>query len=302
VRYNQVIALPLLFAVVAASVAAQQPTMNPAAARADSAFQHGAWQIAAESYRDIVRDSPNNGMGWFRLGTSLDQLGQNDDAIAAYERALTIGFQRGLAEFRLARVFARTGRRQEALDHLANSASAGAGPAMIDQEPAFASLRSTPEYAAIKKKVEDARFPCRAEHTFDFWIGDFTTGPWDLPSVPPSGQLHNTREYEGCVIVERFTANAGGAGMSMVFYDVNRKVWRMIWNDDSNQSNDFEGSYSDGAMRFAGWVIDASGKKILASNVLQDVSPGLIRHIYSTSADGGKTWIVRSDGRFTRKN
>jgi hypothetical protein len=54
-------------------------------------------------------------------------------------------------------------------------------------------------------------------------------------------------------------------------------------------------------MRFEGWVLDPSGKKLLTSNVLQNVTPDLIRHTYSTSADGGKTWVVRSDGRFERR-
>lgn len=143
--------------------------------------------------------------------------------------------------------------------------------------------------------------PCDSVHTFDFWVGDFDTHPWNQPDAPAAGELHNTREYQGCVIVERWTGKRAGAGMSMAFYDENRHVWRMIWNDDSNSSNDFEGSYRDGAMRFEGWVLDPSGKKVLASNVLQDVTPDLIRHIYSTSADGGKTWVVRSDGRFVRR-
>jgi hypothetical protein len=150
------------------------------------------------------------------------------------------------------------------------------------------------------KTATDARYPCRADHTFDFWAGTFDATPWDQPGVP-TGQLHNTLEYEGCVIVERWTSAKGSAGMSMSFYDVNRHVWRMVWNDDANQSNDFEGAYRDGAMRFTGWVLDSAGARMLASNVLQDVSPDTVRHIYSTSPDNGKTWVVRSDGRFTRR-
>ena len=145
------------------------------------------------------------------------------------------------------------------------------------------------------------RYPCRAVHTFDFWVGTFDATPWNQPTAPPAGQLHNTREYEGCVIVERWTSTKGSAGMSMSFYDVNRRVWRMVWNGDDNQSNDFEGTYRDGAMRFRGWVLDSDGHRLLASNVLQNVSPDVIRHIYSTSADDGKTWVVRSDGRFVRR-
>lgn len=154
---------------------------------------------------------------------------------------------------------------------------------------------------AAQNTSDDARYPCRAVHTFDFWVGTFDATPWNQPNATPSGHLHNTREYEGCVIVERWTSAKGSSGMSMAFYDKNRHRWRMIWNNDSNQSNDLEGSYSDGAMRFTGWILDDTGKRLLASNVLQNVSPGVIRHIYSESADGGKTWTVKSDGRFVRR-
>lgn len=152
-----------------------------------------------------------------------------------------------------------------------------------------------------QKTADDARYPCRGVHTFDFWVGTFDATPWNKPTASPGGQLHNTREYEGCVIVERWTGASGSAGMSMAFYDANRHRWRMIWNDDANQSNDLEGSYVDGAMRFQGWVLGSDGKKLLASNVLENVSPDVIRHIYSVSADEGKTWTVKSDGRFVRR-
>jgi hypothetical protein len=155
--------------------------------------------------------------------------------------------------------------------------------------------------AAPQSSEANVRFPCRAVHTFDFWVGTFDATPWDQPDAPPRGQLHNTREYEGCVIVERWTSATGGGGMSMSFYDINRQRWRMIWNGDDNQSNDFEGSYRDGAMRFEGWVLDGNGTRILASNVLQEISPDVVRHIYSTSSDNGRTWVVKSDGRFVRR-
>jgi hypothetical protein len=154
---------------------------------------------------------------------------------------------------------------------------------------------------AAKPAGDSARYPCRDVHTFDFWVGDFDASPWNGPATPARGRLHNTREYEGCVIVERWDGANGSAGMSVSFYDVNRRAWRMVWNGDDNQSNDFEGTYRDGAMRFEGWVLDGAGKRVLARNVLEDVSPETIRHVYSISADGGKTWEVKSDGRFVRR-
>ena len=144
------------------------------------------------------------------------------------------------------------------------------------------------------------RYPCREQHTFDFWVGTFDATPWDQPNAPVRGQLHNTREYDGCVIVERWTGKTS-AGMSMAFYDTDRKVWRMMWVGDDGKTDDLEGTYTDGAMRLHGWTLDGSGNKVLTSNVLENVSADVIRHIYSTSSDGGKTWVVRSDGRFVRR-
>ena len=268
---------------------------------ADSAFARHAWQSAADGYRAVVKDTPSNGVAWFRLASSLDQLGKTDDAIAAYSRAIDIGAQPAMSQFRLARLYAQQHKNSETFDHLQKFAAFGADSSMLANEPAFASLRGTAEFASALKTALEARYPCRNEHTFDFWVGDFDTGAAD-PNAPPTGELHNTREYQGCVILERFAAKAGGgAGMSMAFYDANRHTWRMIWNDDSNSSNDFEGSYHDGAMRFEGWVLDAQGNKMLARNVLENVSPDVIRHQYSTSPDNGKTWVMRSNTRFVRK-
>lgn len=166
--------------------------------------------------------------------------------------------------------------------------------------PIHAQNRLTASQQA-QRSADDVRYPCRDVHTFDFWVGTFDATPWNQPTARPTGQLHNTREYEGCVIVERWNSVQGPSGMSMAFYDNNRHLWRMIWNDDANRSNDLEGSYSDGAMRFTGWVLDRAGKRLVVSNVLQNVSPDIIRHTYSISPDNGKTWVVKSDGRFVRR-
>jgi tetratricopeptide (TPR) repeat protein len=267
-------------------------------AHADSVFGLKQWQNAADAYRAVTQSAPQNGPAWFGLGASLEQLQHSNEASAAYERAAAVGFQPASAHFRAARIAARESRSSDALEHLRHAAAIGIPLNALD-DTSFAAIRSAPAFVDIRRAAEEARYPCRAQHTFDFWVGTFDAKPWNQPDAPSGGQLHNTREYDGCVIVERWTG-VGNAGMSMAFYDVNRKAWRMIWNDDGNSSNDFEGTFRDGAMRFEGWVLDPKGNRMLASNVLQEVSPDVIRHIYSTSSDSGKTWVVRSDGRFVR--
>src|SRR5689334_12934218 len=154
----------------------QQPTTaaTSADARADTAFQQRSWQAAADAYGAIAKAQPNNGMAWFRLATSLDQLLRAKEAIDAYDHAVRLGFQRARAEYRMAVLYATSGDSKTAMDHLTSVAPMLPDPTMLDKEPAFASLRAMPEFGAIKQKAEAARFPCRTDHTFDFWVGDFT--------------------------------------------------------------------------------------------------------------------------------
>lgn len=201
-----------------------------------------------------------------------------------------------------ARNYAQQNDRQHALEHLRAAADIGFAPSVVDTVTAFASLRETPEFKAIRQHAEARRYPCRAEHTFDFWAGTWDASPWDPPGTKPTSMLKNTRAYEGCVFIEEFSRYGEPMGMSMAFYDQNRKTWRMVWNDNHNSSNDFdEGSYHDGAMRFLGWVLDSAGRRILASNVLENISPDTIKHTYAVSPDSGKTWNTLSVGRFVRR-
>jgi hypothetical protein len=152
--------------------------------------------------------------------------------------------------------------------------------------------------SAAKTHASD-RYPCENVHTFDFWVGDFEATPWNEPGTPSRGRLHNTREYHGCVILERWMGK-DSSGMSTGFYDTSRRAWRMMWVGDDGRSTDLEGSFHDGAMRFTGTTLDPSGKTVRVTNVLQPVSADTIRHTFSVSYDGGKTWSVKSDGRFVR--
>ncbi|HEY4215811.1 MAG TPA: tetratricopeptide repeat protein [Gemmatimonadaceae bacterium] len=255
---------------------------------------------AIAGFNRAIKSDSGSGAAWYGLGSALEARGQLADAVAAFTRSERLNYQLPGSELRLARLYTRLGEDDAAFTHLAKAADVGFAPSSIDNEPAFDRIKSTVRFNTIRTQAVAARYPCRAVHTFDFWSGDFEIRPWAQPNVPPTGQVHNTREYDGCVIVEHFS-NPSAAGMSMSFYDVNRRVWRMIWNDDRNGSNDFEGAFVDGAMRFNGWVLDANGNRQLARNTLQPVSADTIRQTYSVSPDSGKTWLVMTDGSYTRK-
>jgi tetratricopeptide (TPR) repeat protein len=270
--------------------------------RANAAFANKDWNTAARLFGDVTRSNPTNAAAWFRLGASFESGGQFRDALGAYEHVATLGFQPLAVQLRLARTYTELQDTTSAFAHLRAAARLGFQAFVADSDPAFAPLRRSTGYARIVADAERTRYPCRDVHTFDYWSGTFDVNPWGLPSAPPTGVATNTREYDGCVIVEHFTGGSTGThGMSISFYDVNRKVWRMVWNDDNNSSNDFEGTYSDGAMHLTGWVLDGSGKRILARNTLVNVSPDTVHQFYQTSPDSGKTWVTLGDGRYVRR-
>ncbi|MFO7858957.1 MAG: tetratricopeptide repeat protein [Ectothiorhodospiraceae bacterium] len=53
--------------------------------------EQGRPEDAAALYREMVREQPRNGVWWLGLGVSLEEIGDTDRALAAYQRALRVG-------------------------------------------------------------------------------------------------------------------------------------------------------------------------------------------------------------------
>lgn len=53
--------------------------------------EQGRAPDAAALYREMVREQPQNGVWWLGLGVSLEETGDRDRALAAYQRALRVG-------------------------------------------------------------------------------------------------------------------------------------------------------------------------------------------------------------------
>jgi hypothetical protein len=138
---------------------------------------------------------------------------------------------------------------------------------------------------------------------FDFWIGQWDVTPWAAPS-PASAQQRGTNDVhpilEHCVISENWRGGRGGEGKSYNFYDTNVHKWRQIWIADSGGSLDYTGEFRDGAMRFVGWNLDASGKRQEQKLTFFAIAPDTVRQLFEASTDGGKTWTPTFDGRYVR--
>ena len=287
---------------------AQQQAGAPSASalRADSAFRRADWKLAAELYAPIARADSTNMQAQFRLGTSLLESGQAAAAIAPLLRTEKGRFQPAFTQARLARAYAATKDMTQALAHLERAATFGMAPAMMDTAAVFASIRQAPGYAATYQRVLNTRFPCRADtnsHQLDFWVGDWDVTQWANPSQPAgSGGFNHVHPIlEGCVVLEEWTSANGGRGSSMNFWDTNRLKWRQVWNDDANNSLDYEGEYRDKAMRFEGWTRGAKGERVMQKLTFFNISADTVRQLFEQSTDSGKTWVNTFDGRYVRR-
>lgn len=273
-------------------------------AAADSAFARSDWPTAAREYGAIARRETTNTRALFRYGVALFEQGKHREAIPALERAAAANFQLTQSEFRLTRAHALLGQRDSAIAHLGRAIAAGANLQLVTTHPDLATLREDSRYVAAVQSLENRSFPCRRgveAHQFDFWIGDWVVTPWGTPaSVPPIGHNVITAQLEHCLLLEEWTAANGSTGKSFNFWDVHRKVWRQVWTAGDGQSLDYQGHFSDNAMRFSGWTLNPKGERVLQKLTFFRISADTVRQLFEASSDGGTTWQNTFDGRYVR--
>jgi hypothetical protein len=282
------------------------PEVQQARVAGDSAIAHRDWGALVAVYKPLTRSAPTQGMPWLRAGVGYAQMGNLSEATTALRKAIDLQFQVPSAEYWLARVYARRGMRDSAIAMIGRATAGGLPVEMITHEPDLAPVRGAPAYTTLIDSLEKQRYPCRSmpeAHQLDFWIGDWTVTPWAAgPSVSigPRSENHISPILEHCVIEENWVAASGAKGRSMNFFDPNRRLWRQIWMDESMWSLDYEGSYSDGAMRFHGWSRGPNGQTRLEKLTFFNISPDTVRQLFEQSTDSGKTWATTFDGRYVR--
>jgi hypothetical protein len=231
-------------------------------------------------------------------------LGRGREAVALFEQAAGLGFQKPLMQAWSARALARGGDPEAALAALESAARAGfAQVAMLDDEADFAALRADPRFARLREAVDRSARPCAygAEfRQFDFWIGD-----WDVTSSgAPAGQSRVERILGDCVILENWTGGSGVTGKSFNIWDGTSKEWRQTWVDSTGTLTEFHGSFVDGKMLYEaqGLVPDPQGKlRPTRQRMTFFDLGGRVRQLGETSTDDGRTWSVGYDLLYTRK-
>lgn len=294
------------FLVNAPPVHAQQaaPVMQ-IAADAAAAYDAKDWSKSARLYAQIMQTAPNP-RAWYRLGVSLNKIGDSDKAMEAFEKGAAAGLPPQFSEYGLAAVFVSKKDREKAFEHLQKAAQNGLSqPDQLSADPDLAELKTDPRFAKILEQVAQNQNPCvhTAENRqFDFWLGE-----WSVVTTQgetPAGDSKIELILGDCVVQENWTSagNIGYSGKSYNIYNAALKRWEQYWVDNSGGNIFFYGGLKDGVMDY--WtdeIPQPDGKKLKRHLQFIKLGPDLVRQFSRGSNDNGKTWFVEYDFRYNRK-
>lgn len=132
-------------------------------------------------------------------------------------------------------------------------------------------------------------------NAFDFWLGD-----WDCVTEAGPATNRITREYEGRVIVEKFSVLSpkSWSGMSVSTYS-EHSGWRQTWVDQDANHWNFIGTEVDGNPSFA-TVGRVDADQTFKRMVFSEIEDDSLFWLWETSEDG-ETWSKRMTAAYTRK-
>jgi len=135
------------------------------------------------------------------------------------------------------------------------------------------------------------REPCASarDADFDFWLGS-----WNYrQSNGGTGTNDITREGGGCLIEEHFQDAAGGRGRSVSLFSRGDGKWHQTYIDSSGGRIVLVGSLDGGRMVMNTTPTERTTWDPLDANT--------IRYFTESTSDGGQTWRLTFDSRYTRR-
>jgi hypothetical protein len=151
--------------------------------------------------------------------------------------------------------------------------------------------------AASAAQAASAVCDSSAHRAFDFWLGH-----WQVRT--PDGKIAGSnwieREYDGCVLHERYTTGGAYRGESLNIYDAGRKVWHQTWVDASGTLLLLEGGLREGNMVLEGETQNVGALPTKHRITWTPNADGSVRQLWE-STDAKGNWSVAFDGHYTRR-
>lgn len=287
--------LSLLHLAAAVIVAQSSPV-------ADQLYLSRDYAHAASAYRTIVQAEPQNAQAWYRLGVSLQQTGVPDEAMIDYQRALSLGFDAFSVYYRMATLEVGRNHASAAVADLDKAAGARfSSPQTFADDEALKPLVGTPEFTAFLARADASFYPCKHDARYralDFWVGD-----WDVWLPDGSRQLgssHVGLDMHDCVVVENWTGSIGGTGKSFSEFDIRSGKWIQHWVDSFGASTDYQGTIVGSSVQMIANTPSKKDPHGLTRLTFSPMPDGIVRQLFETSSDGGKTWLQTFDGRYRK--
>lgn len=298
-RFATALACALIGLAVTLSAHADTAADKQAGMDALTAQRYGE---AADIYRGVVAENPEDGEAHYRLAMALMAMDALDEAAMHFQRAGELGFQPLGVGYRLARIHARQGETDAALTRLEEIAAGGfPAPAMIENEADFAALADEPRYRAALATIQGNRYKCRTDpnrRAFDFWVGK-----WDVTANGQPAGTNDVRSILGdCVVFENWTGASGLEGKSFNYYDPGEGRWNQVWVDDTGSVIEFSGEVRDGNMHYTATTRNpATGAETLHRLTFFQNADGSVRQLWEQSSDEGQSWAVVFDGHYVQQ-
>ena len=301
---------------VLVSIALLQAPPNPSAANAgqqdqasltkdaSAAYEAKDWPKAAQLYQQLAEAQPQSPRLWYRLATSLHEIGEQEKAVAAYQKSIDAGLPKFLGEFQIALVYASMQNKEKSLEFLQKAATDGFNqPEQLSDTAEFANLRDDTRFTKALEQTKRNQKPfayAPENRQFDFWLGEWNvvTTQGDIPVGSSKIELI----LADCVVQENWTGNGGTTGKSYNIYNQALKRWEQYWVDSNGGNIFFYGGLRDGVMDyFTDEIPQPNGPKLKRHLQFFHLGPDKVRQFSQGSSDGGKTWQVEYDFTYNRK-
>ena len=294
----------LLF-LITVSFAKQSADDAAVSAQANVAYDAKDWAKSAALYEQLAQAHPEIPRLWFRLGTSLQELGHLDRALEVYEKALKAGAPPFYAEYSIATVYAQKKDSGKAFEHLEKAVQAGYNkPEQLSSDPYLSALRSEARFAKLLDQTNRNLKPCAytpENRQFDFWVGEWKVETTN--GAVPAGQSKIEKTLADCVILENWQSSGNPySGKSYNIYNSALKRWEQFWVDNVGGNIFFYGGLNkDGVMDYyTDELPQPDGTKLKRHLQFFSLGADKVRQFSRGSTDGGKTWSVEYDFTYIR--
>jgi len=295
----------LLAGGIAEPVRANLPDDKASATKeASAAYASKDWQDAARLYQAIAETEPQNPRVWYRLATSLHEIGEQTKALAAYQKSMEAGLPPAIGEYQIALVYASMKENEKSFEFLQKAADHGfSQPDQLTGDTELAELRGDARFPKLVEQAKRNQKPCAystENRQFDFWLGE-----WNVVTTRgevPAGSSKIELILGDCVIQENWTGGGGGTGKSYNIYNQPLKRWEQYWVDSVGGNIFFYGGLKDGVMDY--WtdaIPQPDGTTLKRHLQFFNLGPDTVRQFSQGSNDDGKTWHVEYDFTYNRK-